>query len=128
MVSRTTMPMASGMARPNAAVPGNGQDDQDFLSGVGRRGERVGGEDRQADQLADGLVGRIGGRQRPADQPTGPGAVRLAFDLAADDRRAIIEFDYCHISSRVQTDDGRAVAGTPVSFDTALIPDLKPRL
>ena len=56
------------------------QDDQDLLGGVGGRGQRVRGEDGQADHLADRLVRRVRGRQRPADQPARQLELRRAFD------------------------------------------------
>ena len=45
-------------------MPGHRQDDQDLLRRVGRRGQRVRGEDGEPDGLADRLVRRVGRRQR----------------------------------------------------------------
>ena len=47
---------------------GHRQDDQDFLGGVGRGGDGIGGEHGQADLVADDLVGQRPRFQRPADQ------------------------------------------------------------
>src|SRR6266511_5354777 len=52
------------------------------LGGVGGGGEGVGGEDRQPDRLADGLVGRVRGGQGPPDEPRSPRAGGAGNDLA----------------------------------------------
>ncbi len=53
---------------------GGGEDEQDLLRRVGGRGKGVGGEDREAHGLADGLVARVGGGKRPSEEPGPPGA------------------------------------------------------
>ena len=53
---------------------GGSEDEQDLLSRVGGRGEGVGGEDREAHGLADGLVARVGGGKRSSEEPGPPGA------------------------------------------------------
>ena len=59
------------------------QDDHDLLRGVGGGRQRVGGEDGEADRLADRLVGRVCRGQRPADQPGAPvgAAARVRREL-----------------------------------------------
>ena len=73
------------------------QDDQDLLRGVGRRRQRIRGENRQPDQLADGLVRRIGRRQRASDERGAPGPLRLIVRQAVHHTGpvSVIEFFRC---------------------------------
>ena len=70
------MPRATGTESPKirrgrgprrraapAVAQGRGQGGHDLLGGVGHRGERVGGEDRQGDRVADlGVFGLVAGQ------------------------------------------------------------------
>ena len=54
------------------AAAGHGQDDHDFLGGIGRGGERIRGKNGQANRFSNRLMRRIGGLERVADQPAPP--------------------------------------------------------
>src|SRR4029453_14942754 len=71
-------PGGQGQGQPDRRRPGDDQNQQHLLGGIGGRGDRVGGEHGQRDPLGDPLVGELRGLERRAEQgPLGPVAERL---------------------------------------------------
>ena len=72
MASRMTDRYRDREGVDESGCAGAGQDEEDFLRGVGGQRKRIRREDGQSDELADRLVFHVGGLQRSPDQPRAP--------------------------------------------------------
>ena len=69
MTSRAVIDSGDGRGEVRGGGAGQHQNQENLLGGVGDRGERVRGKDREGDPLVEPLVPRLRQRHRRPDHP-----------------------------------------------------------